>query len=173
MDLTLTPELAAFRDEVRAFLDAHRDAQKDGVPKDMKAWQKTLIAHGYAARTIPKEYGGFGAEPDILRSRIIAEAFIEANARFHAGWHALVGNRRLLRAIDVCAGHVRYLRVLTLNVPGSRKAALAGMRRILAALRRHDEARAAHVMREHLRVARAHLLQVLDDIARETGAAGA
>jgi alkylation response protein AidB-like acyl-CoA dehydrogenase len=25
------------------------------------AWQKTLIAHGYAARNIPKEYGGFGA----------------------------------------------------------------------------------------------------------------
>ena len=80
MDLTLTPELAAFRDEVRAFLEAHRDEYRDGVPKDPKAWQKTLIAHGYAARTIPKEYGGFGAEPDILKSRIIAEEFIAANA---------------------------------------------------------------------------------------------
>jgi alkylation response protein AidB-like acyl-CoA dehydrogenase len=80
MDLTLTPELAAFRDEVRAFLDAHKDAYADGVPKDMKAWQKTLIAHGYAARTIPKEYGGYGAQPDILKSRIIAEEFIAANA---------------------------------------------------------------------------------------------
>jgi len=35
-----------------------------------------LIAHGYAARTIPKEYGGYGAKPDILNSRIIAEEFI-------------------------------------------------------------------------------------------------
>ena len=80
MDLTLTPELTAFRDEVRTFLEAHRDEHKEGVPKDAKAWQKTLIAHGYAARTIPKAYGGYGAEPDILKSRIIAEAFIEANA---------------------------------------------------------------------------------------------
>ncbi|MBL8774225.1 MAG: acyl-CoA dehydrogenase family protein [Phenylobacterium sp.] len=80
MDLTLTPELAAFREEVRGFLEAHRGEYRDGVPNDAKAWQKTLIAHGYAARTIPKEYGGYGAEPDILKSRIIAEAFIEANA---------------------------------------------------------------------------------------------
>ena len=96
-----------------------------------------------------------------------AEAFIEANARFHGAWHALIANRRLLRAIDVTGGHVRYLRVLTLNVPASRKAALAGMRRILAALRRHDAARAERVMREHLRVAREHLRLVLADIARE------
>ena len=37
-------------------------------------WQK-LIENGYAARTIPKEYGGFGAKPDIIKSRIIAEEF--------------------------------------------------------------------------------------------------
>ncbi len=42
------------------------------------AWQKLLIEHGYAARTIPKEYGGFGAAPDILKSRIIGEAFTGA-----------------------------------------------------------------------------------------------
>ena len=41
-------------------------------------WQETLIKNGYAARTIPKEYGGFGAEPDVLKSRIIAEEFTEA-----------------------------------------------------------------------------------------------
>src|SRR3546814_14900258 len=41
-------------------------------------WQKLLIEHGYAARTIPQEYGGYGAEPDILQSRIIAEEFARA-----------------------------------------------------------------------------------------------
>src|SRR5678809_971738 len=76
MDLTLTPELAAFRDEVRAFLAAHAGEHENGAPKDMKAWQKLLIDHGYAARTIPREYGGYGAQPDILKSRIIAEEFI-------------------------------------------------------------------------------------------------
>ena len=80
MDLTLTPELAAFRDEVRAFLAAHADDHEGGVPKDARAWQRTLIVHGYAARTIPKAYGGYGAEPDGLKSRIIAEEFIAANA---------------------------------------------------------------------------------------------
>ena len=80
MDLNETPEMAAFRGEVRAFLAAHRDDYAAGAAKEPKAWQQTLIAHGYAARTIPREYGGYGAEPDILKSRIIAEEFIAAAA---------------------------------------------------------------------------------------------
>jgi alkylation response protein AidB-like acyl-CoA dehydrogenase len=80
MDLTLTPELAAFREEVRAFLEAHKDAYEAGAPKDPKAWQKLLIANGYAARTIPKAYGGYDAAPDLLKARIIAESFIAADA---------------------------------------------------------------------------------------------
>ena len=47
------------------------------------AWQRLLIEHGYAARTIPEEYGGYGAKPDILKSRIIAEEF--SAARVPAG----------------------------------------------------------------------------------------
>ena len=80
MDLTLTPELAAFRDEVRGFLDAHAAEHEAGAPKDPRGWQRLMIDNGYAARTIPKEYGGFGAEPDILKSRIIAEEFIAVGA---------------------------------------------------------------------------------------------
>ncbi len=80
MDLTLTPEQEAFREEVRAFLEAHKGEHEHGAPKDPKAWQKLLIASGYAARTIPKAYGGYGAEPDILKGRIIAEEFIAAGA---------------------------------------------------------------------------------------------
>ena len=41
-------------------------------------WQKKLIKHGYAARTIPRDYGGYGAESDVLKSRIIAEEFSKA-----------------------------------------------------------------------------------------------
>jgi alkylation response protein AidB-like acyl-CoA dehydrogenase len=80
MDLTLTPELSAFRGEVRGFLEAHRGEYEAGQPRDTLAWQRLLIEHGYAARTIPREYGGFGAEPDILKGRIIAEEFIAAGA---------------------------------------------------------------------------------------------
>ena len=80
MDLTLTPEMTAFRDEVRAFIAAHRSEYEGGAAKDPRAWQKLLIEHGYAARTIPKAYGGYGAEPDMLKARIIAEEFIAAGA---------------------------------------------------------------------------------------------
>ena len=80
MDLTPTPEMLAFRDEVRGFLEARAGDFSAGQAKDVFAWQRLLIEHGYAARTIPTAYGGYGAEPDILRSRIIAEEFIAAGA---------------------------------------------------------------------------------------------
>ena len=83
MDLAYGPQYEAFRDEVRAFLASHREH----MPRDIGAsraqilaWQALLIEHGYAGRTIPKAYGGFGAQPDILKSRIIAEEFTAARA---------------------------------------------------------------------------------------------
>ncbi|MFI4963735.1 MAG: acyl-CoA dehydrogenase family protein [Caulobacterales bacterium] len=80
MDLTETPEMAAFRGEVRSFLATHSDDYDGGAAKDVLAWQRRLIAAGYGARTIPREYGGYGSAPDILKSRIIAEEFIAAGA---------------------------------------------------------------------------------------------
>jgi alkylation response protein AidB-like acyl-CoA dehydrogenase len=80
MDLAYGPRYEAFREEVRAFVREHgAKAPKGGqTMAGMRGWQQLLIEHGYAARTIPREYGGFGAEPDILESRIIAEEFIAA-----------------------------------------------------------------------------------------------
>ena len=77
MDLTYGAEHEAFRSELRAFLaaDAHLAPGKGGNPRE---WQALLIEHGYAARTIPREYGGYGAAPDVLKSRIIAEEFARA-----------------------------------------------------------------------------------------------
>ena len=88
MDLAFGPEYEAFRQQVRDFIAANRDKapRNFGVNRpsgEALAWQRLLIEHGYAARTIPKEYGGYGAEPDILKSRIIAEEF--ANARLPMG----------------------------------------------------------------------------------------
>ena len=85
MDLRLSPEHQAFRAEVRAFLAAHAGAypRSTGVGRpsaEQLGWQQLLIEHGYVARTVPIEYGGYGAQPDILKSRIIAEAFTEAGA---------------------------------------------------------------------------------------------
>jgi alkylation response protein AidB-like acyl-CoA dehydrogenase len=81
MDLSYGTEYESFRNEVKGFLERHKaDAPRGGGFRAEKAlaWQKKLIEHGYAARTIPKEYGGYGAEPDILKSRIIAEEFAAA-----------------------------------------------------------------------------------------------
>jgi alkylation response protein AidB-like acyl-CoA dehydrogenase len=75
MDLSYGPEHERFRDDVKEFLRAHSDRAPKGGAGDMRAWQRLLIEHGYAARTIPRAYGGYGAAPDILKSRIIAEEF--------------------------------------------------------------------------------------------------
>ena len=84
MDLDYGPQYDAFREEVRQFLQTHGHRAPGGQGRAARpspeavAWQKLLIQHGYTARTIPEEYGGYGAEPDILESRIIAEEFSRA-----------------------------------------------------------------------------------------------
>ena len=89
MDLDFGPEYGTFRDEVKQFLSDNKDKQPPpGVkPKspEILGWQKLLIENGYHSRTIPKAYGGYGAEPDIIKSRIIAEEFSAANANTGLG----------------------------------------------------------------------------------------
>ena len=86
MDLRYGPEYEEFRTEVRRFLEAHRDdAPHAGIGRGANvsreriiAWQRTLIEHGYAARTIPRAYGGYGATPDLVQSILIDEEFSRA-----------------------------------------------------------------------------------------------
>lgn len=80
MDLSLKPEYVEFRTEVIELLDNARLNAPSVTDRGLKhpkrlEWQKWLIENGLAARTIPKEYGGYGATPDLLKSRIVAEAF--------------------------------------------------------------------------------------------------
>src|SRR3569832_721363 len=70
MDLDLSPDERAFRDEVRAFLDTHlppdlREAGRrtTSVFTEKKwsiPWQKILHQKGWVAPSWPKEYGGTG-----------------------------------------------------------------------------------------------------------------
>jgi alkylation response protein AidB-like acyl-CoA dehydrogenase len=81
MDLSYGSQYEAFRHQSRQFIEAHAHLAPHGPGLDrpsMSAWQKLLIDNGYAARAIPKKYGGYGAEPDILKARIIAEEFARA-----------------------------------------------------------------------------------------------
>ena len=78
MDLSYGEEHEAFRREVVDFLRTHGEAGARPGRAAALAWQALLIERGYAGRTIPRDYGGFGAAPDILKSRIVAEEFARA-----------------------------------------------------------------------------------------------
>ena len=89
------------------------------------------------------------------------EAFSNANYRYRAAWLELIPNRRLLRAIEHYADHVRYLRVLTLGEVGTRVVVLKGLKRLAAAFAAGNPAEAAAAMREHLHEAKRILQQAL------------
>ena len=89
MDLEYGSQYEDYKKEVQAFCDKYKGIQfsdtakvpltsnnKSGGPSMSRSdWQKTLIENGYFARSIPKEYGGFGGESDVIKSRIAATEF--------------------------------------------------------------------------------------------------
>ena len=92
MDLNFGPEYTKFREEVNDFCKEYSgvllesskipmsDELSSGQIKMKRSdWQKLLIEKGYFARSIPKEYGGYGGETDIIKNRIIAEEFAKNN----------------------------------------------------------------------------------------------
>jgi len=85
--------------------------------------------------------------------------FMEANYRYRTAWMALIPNRRLARAIELYADHVRYLRAFTLGDAAVRAVVLKGLRRLQAALVAGDGAAAAAAMETHLREAKRILLE--------------
>ena len=84
MDLTYSATHRALQDEVRAFIrdKGHLSPRFGGGRKrpDQQTidWQGMLLERGYIARTVPRAYGGFGAEPDVLETAIIADEFSKA-----------------------------------------------------------------------------------------------
>lgn len=81
MDLSYGDAYKSFRQELRNFIESHKQLAPQPLEFDrekQRTWQQLLIERGYAARAIPKEYGGYGGEPDILAARIIAEEFARA-----------------------------------------------------------------------------------------------
>jgi alkylation response protein AidB-like acyl-CoA dehydrogenase len=79
MDLEYGERYEAFRQEVRAFLREHRSPPRGDSSREERArWLTLQIEHGYWARTIPTEYGGFGAAPDLLETVIMDEEFNRA-----------------------------------------------------------------------------------------------
>jgi DNA-binding GntR family transcriptional regulator len=83
-----------------------------------------------------------------------ADAFIDANRRFRAGWLELVRNRRLVRMVELYADHVRALQGLTLGDKPRQRKVLRGMQAILDALQKRDPDAAAAAMRNYLAISR-------------------
>ena len=89
MDLEYGPEYQSFTKEVQSFCKKYKglsftdrsnnplgSSGGSGGPKMSRSeWQKILIENGYFARSVPKEYGGYGGKADILKNRIIATEF--------------------------------------------------------------------------------------------------
>jgi alkylation response protein AidB-like acyl-CoA dehydrogenase len=66
VDLSLTPEEQAFRDELRAWLEENHPGEARGAGDQEqfefeREWQRKLHAAGWAGVSWPKEYGGRGA----------------------------------------------------------------------------------------------------------------
>jgi alkylation response protein AidB-like acyl-CoA dehydrogenase len=89
MDLSLSDKHRALQDEVRSFVreHGHKSPKLGGGRKrpDQKTrdWQRLLVDHGYVGRSIPREYGGLGATPDVLEAAVIASEL--AAAGIYAG----------------------------------------------------------------------------------------
>ena len=92
MDLNFGSEYTGFRKEVNDFCKEYSgvllesskiplsdDSSSGQIKMKRSDWQKLLIEKGYFARSIPKEYGGYGGESDIIKNRIIAEEFAKNN----------------------------------------------------------------------------------------------
>ena len=82
MDLTLSPEEEAFRDELRTWLeDNHPGEEPKGDEEEAFAfrlvWQKKLHEGGWAGVSWPKEYGGRGATP--IEQAIFSSEMVRAN----------------------------------------------------------------------------------------------
>jgi len=109
VDMADSPEHAAFRAEVRAFLDAHavlkrgdeRDWSRNGASTDPEVaedyrrrcqeWQRTLYDHGWAGITWPEQFGGRGgtAAQQVIFNQELAR--YDATSGFLTAAQALVG----------------------------------------------------------------------------------
>jgi alkylation response protein AidB-like acyl-CoA dehydrogenase len=82
VDLSLTPQEEAFRDEVRSWLQENHPGREpdtfDEIVQFRRDWQRKMHEAGWAGISWPKEYGGRGATP-IEQAIFVMEA-IRADA---------------------------------------------------------------------------------------------
>jgi alkylation response protein AidB-like acyl-CoA dehydrogenase len=94
MDLNLTTQERAFRDELRAWLKEYVPPPYQGPSREggegiqayyafLREWQRTLFRGGWAGTAWPKEYGGRGANP--IQQSIFSAELVRAGAPERVG----------------------------------------------------------------------------------------
>ena len=78
MDLNLSPEDRAFRDQTRTWLEANVPRIELKTLEERRAWHRRMFEAGYVGMGWPKEYGGQGASP--MKMAIVADEMARANA---------------------------------------------------------------------------------------------
>ena len=82
MDLTLSPQEEAFRDELRSWLAENHPGDEPAGDIDAfefrRAWQRKLDENHYAGLSWPEEYGGRGAT--LIEQALFNEELVRARA---------------------------------------------------------------------------------------------
>jgi GntR family transcriptional regulator, transcriptional repressor for pyruvate dehydrogenase complex len=78
------------------------------------------------------------------------EPGIEEDSEFHYAIAVAAGNTVMLRVLDVLMDLLRESRTRSLQVPGRLERSFAGHKRVLRAIKRHDEGAAERAVRQHL-----------------------
>jgi DNA-binding GntR family transcriptional regulator len=90
-----------------------------------------------------------------------SEGFIRANHEFRSSWLAQVNNRRLVAAVELYAGLVRSLQILSLGDKQRQALVLEHMQKISTNLSAGEADNAALTMLQYLSIARIAMLQSL------------
>jgi len=82
VDLTLTPQEEAFRDELRAWLEQNHPGEEPAGDEEAfqfrREWQRKLFDAGWTGISWPKEYGGRGAT--LMEQALFNEEIVRAGA---------------------------------------------------------------------------------------------
>jgi len=97
MNLQFGEKYETLRGEVRAFCAQSwplpSDRARPGEREQAIAWRKLALEAGYLHRTVPRAYGGAGAEPDVMAATVIRQEFDRAGVPHRGsvqGTHMLV-----------------------------------------------------------------------------------
>jgi alkylation response protein AidB-like acyl-CoA dehydrogenase len=83
MDMNFSDEYVAYRKQLQAFLKGWPltgDEAKLPEDEQERIFRERGIEAGYVYFEVPKEYGGAGQEPDVLKGAIIAEEYARTGA---------------------------------------------------------------------------------------------